>query len=63
MKIFNKILLGAGLTSLTGLASAAVDPSILTALADASDDAVAVGAAVTVVLVAIFAIKLVRRAL
>ena len=63
MKTLNKILLGAGLTSLAGFASAAVDPAITTALTGASADAVTVGAAVTVVLVSIFAIKLVRRAL
>jgi hypothetical protein len=54
-----------GLASLGGAvaANAAVDPSVTTALTGAGTDAATVGAAVLVVIVGIFAFKILRKAL
>ncbi|MFP3890742.1 MAG: major capsid protein [Ralstonia sp.] len=54
-----------GLASLGGAvaANAAVDPSVTTALTGAGTDAATVGAAVLVVIVGIFAFKMLRKAL
>lgn len=46
-----------------GAASAAVPASVTTALSDAASDSLTMGSAVLVVIVGIYALKLLRRAL
>lgn len=59
-----KLALAAGvLMAAAGAANAAVDPGVLTAITTAGTDANTIAAAVLVVFVGIFAIKLGRRAL
>lgn len=55
--------ISAGALAMVGTASAAVDPSVTTAISNAGTDSVTVGAAVFVVIVGIFSIKLLRKAL
>lgn len=69
MKNFGQKVLGLFLGALSLMALsiapsyAAVDPAVTTALTGAGADSLVVGAAVTVILVGIFAIKIVRKAL
>jgi hypothetical protein len=58
-----KQVLGGSLMTLAGLTQAAVPASVTTAITDAGADAVTVATAVFVVLVGIFAVKLMRRGL
>jgi hypothetical protein len=55
-------LVAAGLV-FTGVASAVVDPAVTTAISAAGADSAVVGVAVLVVIVGIYAFKLLRRAL
>ncbi len=57
------VAVGALAVVASGSASAAVDPSVTTAISGAATDAGVVGAAVLVVFVGIAAIKWVRKAL
>lgn len=63
MKNSKKICLGLGLTSVAGVASAAVPVAVTDAITAAGTDGATVGAAVFVVIVGIFAIKILRKAL
>jgi len=54
---------GAGLLAVSGAASAAVDAAVSTAISTAGTDAGTVGSAVLVVIVGIYAFKLLRKAL
>lgn len=64
MKLANKLMLvGATLVAGISSASAAVDAGVTTAITTAGADASTVGAAVLVVIVGIFAFKLLRKAL
>lgn len=63
-KFFKKIgLVLAAALGLTEIASAAVPATVTAALTDAGTDAAAVAIAVFVVIVGIFAVKLLRKAL
>ena len=62
-KVLKRGLLAVGGAAVAGSASAAVDPSITTALTAAGADAAIVGAAVLVVIVGIKAFKFIRQAL
>ncbi|MDP3876536.1 MAG: major capsid protein [Methylobacter sp.] len=65
MKIFkNRFAQIAGVSAVSiGVASAAVPAVVTTALSDAGTDSLTMGAAVLVVIVGIYALKLLRRAL
>ncbi len=63
-KMKQKILTGLALTTASvGSAMAAVPVTVTTAISDAGADAATVGAAVLVVIVGIYAFKLLRKAL
>lgn len=51
------------LIAMVGTASAAVPADVTTAIADANTDSLVVATAVTVIIVGIFSIKLLRKAL
>lgn len=55
--------ISAGSLAMVGNAFAAVPASVTTSITDAGTDAATVGAAVLVVIVAIYALKLMRKAL
>lgn len=60
----NRLAQIAGISAASvGVASAAVPATVTTALSDAAADSLTMGAAVLVVIVGIYALKLLRRAL
>jgi predicted transcriptional regulator len=61
--MLKKIAFGVASIGAAAAANAAVDPSVTTALTGAGTDAATVGAAVLVVIVGIFAFKMLRKAL
>jgi len=63
MKTLNKIALVAALSSIAGMASAAVPAGVTTALSAAETDGVTIAGVVLGVIVAIAAFKYIRRAL
>ncbi len=64
MNKMKKALLWSGLSAAgIGSASAAIDASVTTALTTAGTDAATIGAAVLVIIVGIYAFKLLRKAL
>jgi hypothetical protein len=63
MKHLKKYVAGLSGLAIAGSSFAAVDPSVTQAISEASSDATTIGAAALVVIVSIWALKVLRRAL